>query len=555
MPVQCAMPAQPSSLSAEQSAVVKMLLPHLAVVVLDQVVARDGGIVIYAHTPDMAVACPGCGSLTAAVHGRYARTLDDAAISGRTVRIRLRVRQLRCREGGCPVATFAEQVPGLAGAYARRTGRARQLLERIAIALCGRAGARLACWLGIWADRTTMIRILRSLPDPAAPEATKLGVDDFATRRGRTYGTVLIDTETGQVLDLLPDREAGTLAAWLAEHPAVKVICRDRAGAYADAANRGAPQAIQVADRFHLWKNLIEYVEKTVSRHRADLPATAAGPDEPPGLDGQPASGAPGAGPAPRDSARDGRIVIRTRERHTAVHQRLAAGQNHTQIARELGLDRHTVRRFARAADPGELLTASAPAQRPTVLDGHTDYLRQRWDQGCHDAARLAAELKARGYRGSVKTVRRYLQPFRDGITPPTRPASPAVRDVTRWICTRPDRLADDDKARLGEILARSAPLAATAGHVAAFAAMLTGRTGTRAALTEWLNTVDAADLPHLRSFTAGIRRDLDAVINGLTMPDNSGPVEGTVNKIKYLKRQMFGRANFDLLRIRVLHG
>ncbi|WUE08667.1 transposase [Nonomuraea sp. NBC_00507] len=206
-------------------------------------------------------------------------------------------------------------------------------------------------------------------------------------------------------------------------------------------------------------------------------------------------------------------------------------GHSHSQIARDLGIDRATVRRFARAADPGELLVRSAPGIRPSPLDGYTDYLHHRWNQGCHNAARLTEEIIALGYRGSPQTVRRYLHTFRTtGTDLPATSAAPSVRQVTQWICTHPDRLDPGDQAKLQEILARSDPLAATAGHVAAFATMLTNRTGTLESLTAWMAAVDADELPHLHSFTNGLRRDMDAVVNGLTLAHNSGPVEGLVN-------------------------
>jgi transposase len=536
-------------LAGEEACCLHLFFPHLADLHVDKIEDLGGAVLITARSRTADAACHRCGLSSARVHSRYRRRLHDLAAGGRAVTIDLEVRRFFCCSPECELRTFAEQVPAVTQRHQRRTPLLRSLQEAVALALAGRAGARLAGALGIAVSRTTLIRLIRALPDPVIGQVTVLGVDDFAKRRGHSYATILTGMDTHRPIDVLEDRQAGTLAQWLKEHPGVQIICRDRAGAYAEGSREGAPGAIQVADRFHLWQNLCDAVEKTVISCRADLRE----PDPEPG-DPEPAgsgSGVPAetTGPAGQDSG-DGRLAVRARERHAAVHDLLAQGKTHTQICKMLGLSPHTVRKFMRAATAEQVITGPVP--RSSSIDRFVPYLHERWNQGCTDAAQLFAEIQALGYHGSKRSARRHLQPLRAALTAPViPPPPPTVREVTRWITSHPDHVTGEEKVQLNRVQARSTQLSATAGHVTAFAEMMTGRHGEH--LPGWIAGVDLDDLPHLHSFTRGIRRDQAAVTNGLTLAHSSGAVEGNVCRIKALKRQMFGRANLDLLRKRIL--
>jgi hypothetical protein len=282
-------------------------------------------------------------------------------------------------------------------------------------------------------------------------------------------------------------------------------------------------------------------------------PRAPAGRGPGPGPAGNP--GRAGAGAAP---GRSGALADREDRPPDPGAARLRApdagrGPQLREIARELGLSRNTVRRFARAATPEELLVNDWTGNQASILDEHEAYLRERWNSGCTNAAQLWAELRDRGYPGGPTYVRQYLARFRgNAAAPQPKPTAPKVRAVSSWIMTSPGNLPDADKASLEAILAASPELAAVTASVRAFAAIMNERRG-RKLLEPWMTAADATGEPALRSFVTGLRADQEAVTNGLSVRWSSGAVEGHVNRVKMLKRQMYGRAGPDLLRRRIL--
>jgi len=444
-------------------------------VVVEFVQHSAAQIVLHARARAAKARCPHCSRTSGRVHGRYVRRLADAAIGGRAVVVELLVRRFRCLNGACTAVTFAEQIEGLTTPHARKTPLLRSVLLSIACSLAGRPGARFARLLGIRVAKDTLLHLLRTMPDRREGPVRVLGVDDFALRKGASYATILVDLETRRPIDVLPGREAEPLAAWLARHPEVEIICRDRAGAYAEGARTGAPQAVQVADGWHLWRNLAEAVEKTVGSHHTCIRSafTTSATTE---LD----TAASGDSPSPLRTGRAtaSAAVARTRDRYAAVQQRLAEGKSLAAIGRELRLDHSTVRRFARATSIDELLVKAV--NRQSILDEYKPYLHQRWNEGCHDIPRLHREVRELGFPGDVQTVRRYLRWSKENGLPVSPRPAPRPRRVVRWIMTGPDRLTAGDALELKEIRAACPHLDVTARHVRDFARLDGPRPGRR---------------------------------------------------------------------------
>ncbi|WP_371930636.1 ISL3 family transposase [Streptomyces poriferorum] len=366
-----------------------VLFPHFRAVLVERVFTECGVVHVVARTLDGPASCPDCELPSRRVHSCYQRRLADSPLGGQPVLIELTVRRLYCENDLCGRRPFVEQVAGLTFRYGRRTPASRRVLAAIAVALAGRAGPRLAAALQTRVSRTTLLRVIMAVPDPPWAVPRVLSVDEFATRRGHHYSTGLIDCETHRPLDLLPGRDAFTLVSWLREHPGAEIICRDRAGSNADGARRGAPNAVQVADRFHIWQNLGTAVEASVRLHSTCLKTACASSDEP-----------TSSGDSTVTTKAMSPIEARIREQHATIHALLAQGHGIREIARELHMGGNTVRRNARAAVPEQLLTGRRQP-RASQLDPYKPHLDIFWTEGHTNAIQLHAELQNLEYRRS----------------------------------------------------------------------------------------------------------------------------------------------------------
>ena len=510
--------------------------------------------------------CPLCATPARRIHSDYGRTLADLPWAQYRVCLQLRVRKWFCRNRHCRRRIFTERIPTVAAPWARRTLRLAQRLVALGVALGGTAGVHLGHQWDLGVSRNTLLRLLRRLQLPSLPLPTVLGVDDFALRKRHTYGTVLIDLERRHPVALLPDRSAETLAQWLREHPGVQVIARDRSTAYAEGARAGASQATQVADRFHLLQNLREALDQVFLTHSPALDAVNAA------LRLQPvplADGALAVPVAPHDIPLPVQQRAAERQaRRQALHQQVWAlhhqGWTASAIAQQVGLGLRTVQRdlqhatFAGRKRRSDLGTS--------VLNPYKAYLLERWNAGCHTALRLFRELRQRGYPGSYARVAAYARRLRQAqglppahrrpqqalptvVEPPYQPLTP--RRATWLVLRRETQRTAAETQQLAQLRAQSAEVAEAIALAQDFAHLVRQRQP--GCLEPWLQRATTSALEALQRFASGLREDYEAVKAGVSLSWSTSPVEGHINRLKMLKRQMFGRARLDLLSRRFL--
>jgi len=501
--------------------------------------------------------CPLCAMPTARVHSHYHRQPIDLPWGSLTLRLILRVRRFRCPVPDCPRRIFTERLPHLLRPYARRTARAQEVVRAIAFAVGGEAGARLIARLRLTVSAATLRRVIRRAEVPVVTPPRVIGVDDFALRRRHRYGTVIADLEEHTIIDLLPDRTAATLVAWLRQQPQLEIVSRDRSPEYARAISEGAPQATQVVDRWHLVRNLREVGERFLDTQRTqwqDITLPEVTDRVPPVRRSR-----------YEQAARQARRAQR-RERYEEVRALQAQGVPLARIARQLQMGRVTVRRYATA----DAFPERAPHRRkPSQLLPYVDYLERRWAAGCHNGVQLWKELQGQGYGGSRRLIAQWACQRRTEPAPTTPhkhrrtgnvehvpAAAPAPRRASSrrlvWLLLHdPAELTPPEHAALAQMQERSPAIATAYALMQDFVRMV--RTQTPSALAPWLDAAAQSDLPRFQTFAEGLKQDEPAILAALTLPWSNGPLEGFVNKIKTLKRQMYGRASFPMLRQRVL--
>lgn len=528
--------------------------------VVDKVSTADGQVVFEAHKRTKYERCPDCGRRSCSIHSSYCRHPDDLPLCKHRLELCLCVRRFRCLNPQCQRCTFAEPFPDLVLRHAQRTSRLREVQSWVGLSTGGEGGCALLGKLRMPTSPDTVLRLIRALPLPAMATPQVLGVDDWSFKRGKRFGTILVDLEKHQVVDLLPDRTAQTLSTWLKQHPGIQVISRDRSTEYATAATEGAPQAIQVADRWHLLKNLGEILKYWLERHRAVLNKLTQAV-------------------TPTHIENTLRVTERARACKALYLQAvelLERGFTVQGAARKVGIPRQTLDRWLRKGSP------TFGKKTRLHLAEFVPYLKQRRAEGITNTLQLHREIVSQGFRGSYATLYVFFAALEAGLaqegtrpkissasitatTADTAAATPSTASTKttsayslferqRIFSIPTEKLDPEQKRWLDEVL-RSIPQATKVRElVQGFANLLSKNIAEPVTQFQtWLRSAEEAGIHEFKRLANGLHQDLKAVEAALTLPWSNGQVEGQVNKLKLIKRMMFGRANFDLLRRRVI--
>src|SRR5256712_3126559 len=543
------------------------LLPPDDHVHFETLILEDHHLTLVAAMTAPKAVCPDCHQPSQRRHSGYPRTLADLPWALMPVELVLHMRRFFCDTSVCGRLTFTERLPTVAPLYARTTTRLRHSQASTGLALGGAAGARQLARQGMPGSRNTVLRRVRGLSTPAYPSPHVVGIDDWAWRKGHRYGSIVVDLERGCPIDVLEDRKADTVAAWFKAHPDVSIAARDRADAYASGISQGAPNVIQVADRFHLFDNLADTLEEVFREYSRELDAIneARSHQEVTLPDGSVAVPVPPAPPAPAAERQSEQSRARRLSQYEQVWELHQQGWSAEAVAQRVGISSRTVFRF--------LQHTTFPERQPrrqfkaTLLDPFKTYLTDRWNAGCHNASKLFCEMQTQGFAGNYGLVAAYVRRMRtaQGATSkphttaaPVKVTEPSEKPLTpkraTWLVLRREdkrENAEADHALLDQIQAQNSELAKAIALSQDFAELLRRRQPEK--LDSWLERAAQSALKAFERFASGLREDYEAVKAGLTLPWSTGPVEGHINRLKMLKRQMFGRANIALLRCRVL--
>ena len=499
--------------------------------VVESVSDLSDSVILTVRSAAVTARCPLCGSVSRRIHSRYTRQVADLPCAGRAVRLLVISRRFTCEVRHCRRQIFAERFGGSLPVRARRTARLECVVHHLGLALGGRPAASFARRLMLPVSNDTLLRVVRRRTCPPTEPMIVAGIDDWAFRKNHRYGTIVCDLERRRIVALLPDREIATVRAWLSAHPEIRVVSRDRGGGYGEAAAKALPDALQVADRWHLMENasaaFLGAVRRSMRLIRAAIGSTTINPELLTCAERLQYEG-----------------YLRRQETNAAILLLVRDGVPIKEIVRRTGHSRQVVRQVSRGQSTDIFRT------RQSTLDAHLPFLDAQWAAGCRNGAELWRRLQVQGFQGSLRVVGewRTRRQRAEKATDQQLQKVPSARTIARLMTTARDHLSKADTVTIAAIEAGVPTLVGARTLIERFQAMV--RQKVVAELEPW---IAAAGAGLIASFASGILKDKAAVCAAITEPWSNGQTEGQITKLKLVKRQMYGRAKIDLLQARLI--
>ena len=497
------------------------LLPNPDILILDRIDQDVDRFLLRVHV-EQKPACPVCGKVSRSRHSCYRRCLQDFPWQGVSVELWATVGRFRCQNASCPRKIFCERLPRVARAYGRQTERTAEIVRLVGYVAGGLPGQRLLHRLSIAVSDDTVLRRIQQKPEqePSVLPIRNLGVDDWAWRKRQDYGTILVDLDLHRVVDLLPDRAAESFSEWLKQHPEIVTVSRDRCGIYAEGAALGAPQSQQIADRFHLILNLSATMERVLEERSRQLILPPDPPAQPPEANVAEVSKQP-----PPASPRVTQSQLRRQrrlERYQQVIALLHSGQSQAAISRALRMGRKTIRRWLRR---GEFPERKPPHRPPPKVSEFADYLHQRWDEGCHNAARLYQEIRQKGYSGKHAMVRRFVSGWRKTgkAASPETPQRISPKHAAILVTRPADKITDEQQQLLDRIEAQCPDAIDLRRISLGFRAALVADDSSQ--LRRWVEGAKHSEFGPVVRFAYGLQKDISAVSAAVVWTPPGAPV------------------------------